>query len=719
MDPYLIEVSSEAGRKIGGIYTVIRSKSRFIKNAFKDKYLFIGFYDETCSHDVRFEKPPIEYESVFAELSALGIFCHYGKWIYANNTPIILVDSKSFAQRSITYEDGGQMHHDTQVNYIKFMLWKAFSIDSLMEKSWDFSENAAWGWAVGMLLEKLSTIKPFENNPVAAHFHEWICGSAVLYSRLKNLPIATVFTTHATVLGRSLSSSGQNILELANDSKTQIDISKAYDAHVEGKHQLEMAAAKKCHIFTTVSHSVAQEVKYILGKTPDVITLNGMDFDYEKEESKARNLSTYTRQEVLQLCESIFAPYDKNAKYSDALLVYTSGRYEYHNKGYDLFIKSLADLNKKLKKHKSTKQIFAFIFAPSAISGPKISVIKNYLLMDKINEILDESLGVSTKEHYDSTYTRINTTNGNLQNDLKNMFDSLIKDPNGAPNCLYNLNYAHDNVLNELKRVGLENKPEDKVKVIFYPSYLRPSDGLLNMGYYDIISGMDVGVFASRYEPFGYTPLESSLNNNISVSTDCAGFGKFLLTKHKLDNRGVKVLKLVKDENVAQTELSDYLELLYTLDNTELKEMKKDSYDLMKSFDWKDLTANYLEAYNLAFEKIYDDNEIHIKQPISDAEHVLTSTNNSVVQLIKNKKQVPMVIKKKHTELMKIKEKTKALVKPKKKKTALTKPKKKKTAIIKPKKKITKLKKKKAIPKKSKKKPVKQIKKTKSTKKKK
>ncbi|MFH1306785.1 MAG: glycogen/starch synthase [Candidatus Micrarchaeota archaeon] len=545
MEPYLIEVSSEAGRKVGGIYTVLRSKARYVSKHFPNRYLFIGFYDERCAHDVKFSQPPPDVKQIFTQLSALGIFCHYGHWLYGANTPIILVDAKNFGERHVQYNDGGKSKHDLQSNYIKFLLWKNFGIDSLMEKSYDFSENIVWGWAVGMLLEKLCKIKPYSSHSLIAHFHEWISGGALLYARMNALPIATVFTTHATVLGRTLSTSGVDVLEKAQSSAQPIELSQAYKMKVEGKHQLEMAASKKCHVFTTVSETVAQEVRYILGRYPDVIVLNGMDFEHEIAEAQVRDISKYVRRELLQLTESVFNPYHI-ARYDNALLVFTSGRYEFKNKGFDIFINALGKLNEKIKKKgmKKQKQVVAFIFAPSSIKGPKISVIKNYLLIDKMKEVLDAAPGASRKKHYANVKERIEDVKGSLKRDLNAMYSSFIKDRSTPPISLFDLNYANDEVINSCISAGLKNSKQDAVKVLFYPSYLRPSDGLLNMGYYDVISGMDMGVFASRYEPFGYTPLEAGLKLNIAVSTDAAGFGRYLLSKENLEGRGGKNIEI-------------------------------------------------------------------------------------------------------------------------------------------------------------------------------
>ena len=601
MEPFLIEVSSEAGRKIGGIYTVLQSKARFLRPFFGSRCLFIGFWDERCSSEVRLLPPPPELEPVFSELGALGVFCHWGVWTAGDERPIILVDAKTYANRPAEWEDG-QTHRDIEVNRIKYLLWKAYGVDSLMEGSWDFSENAAWGWAVGLLLERLSRRSPYSSGPLVVQFHEWISASALLYCHLRSLPLATVFTTHATVLGRSLASAGTDVLAAASKARSPIETTAAYRLKVEGKHQIEMAAAKHADVFTTVSDSVAAEVRYILGREPDVITLNGLDLHRLEDEGRVRHLSAYMRQEMLQLAESCLAPYYP-ARYGRALLTFISGRYEFLNKGFDIYIRALGLLNQKLKK-KGTREgrmVIAFIFTPSSVRGPRLAAVRNYLLLDKIHEVL-EAAGVDG-ERYRGLAERTASAPSSLQADLQQMAAGFIREGERPPICLFDLNYASDEVLRALDSAGLRNARDDAVKVLFYPTYVRPDDGLMAMNYYDVISGFDVGVFPSRYEPFGYTPLEAALKFDIPVSSDSAGFGRYLQARAPASSGGVKVLSMGAGGEHASAELAEYLEHLYYLDEKQLNNCKEEAYKLMSLFDWKGLISNYLAAYEMAARK--------------------------------------------------------------------------------------------------------------------
>jgi len=349
MPDYVFEVSSEAGRKVGGIYTVLQSKSRYLVEKYKEGYMLIGFDDGKLHHDFKQADAPKPVEAAIARLRERGVDCEYGKWAYGNNAPIVLIDAKRAADENVEYAEDGGTKSDKAQNYWKFLLWKHFGVDSLMETSWDFTENVVWGFGVGMFLEELLSEKPYSSSRCVGHFHEWISGTGLLYCRMKKLPIATVFTTHATVLGRTLASFGKDILSDAASGAGQINPSEAYQFKVEGKHNLEAAAARECDALTTVSETVADEVQYVLGKKPDVVTFNGFDVSSMEKENDLSNLSQYMRSELLQFAESIFLPFYR-MDYRDALLTYISGRYEFQNKGFDIYIEALGKLNSELKE---------------------------------------------------------------------------------------------------------------------------------------------------------------------------------------------------------------------------------------------------------------------------------------------------------------------------------------------------------------------------------
>lgn len=602
----LIEISSEAGRKIGGIYTVIRSKTEHLHRKFGDNYLLIGFLDDKCNEDIKFEEPTGKLKEIFGELESEGVHCKVGTWMYGDNSRIISVDAKAAGERVVEYAaEGKDVHRDTQSNHFKFLLWKHFGIDSIMEKSWDFTENVVWCLGVGMLLDKLFAKGLFDSRETVLQVHEWISGAVILYCKIKGIPVGTVFTTHATVLGRTLASAGVDVYSEAGKSKFPISLNVAYNNRCEGKHQLEVAAAKECSIFTTVSETVALEVEYILGRKADVVTVNGIEFGNGKNEGEAYDLSSYARSELQQFMEACFTSYYQ-MRYDNALFVYISGRYEFTNKGFDIFIDALGKLNAKLKKNKdeNARKVFAFIFAPSSVKGPKISVIKNYLLLDKINEILRE-LPETKDQPYVNLQTAMSYLRGGIKLDVGNMAKGFIKDGDRPHINCYDISYQNDSIINACVSVGLNNEKANPVKVIFYPTYMKPNDGLMNLNYYDVIAAMDVGVFPSRYEPFGYTPVEAAVKRDIAITSDMTGFGRFIMKKAEKTGCGVKVIKMAgKTMGQSTDELSRELERLYYLPEKELDKEKANAYNMMANLNWDKLVENYYKAYGMALDRV-------------------------------------------------------------------------------------------------------------------
>jgi len=601
---FVFEVSTEAGRKIGGIYTVLKSKAPFFVQKFKENLVFIGFYDKALeAAEFQPESPPSSWAKVFDELRPLGIDCYYGRWIGGANGRIIYVDARHYGERLVQYEGAQGQVKDSQLNAIKFWLWKQYGIDSLM-MGWDFNESASWGHAVGLLLEKLLALPEFKNKRVAGHFHEWLAGVPLLYAKTNNLPIGTIFTTHATALGRSLASVGRDVLTEAQRGKdVRVDLHEAYNLKVEGKHFLEAACAAQADVFTTVSETVAEEVRYILGKPADVVLTNGLSFEEFKEKRKLDSMVRYMRTELEEFLEAYFVPY-YDLRAEDAMLIYISGRYEFRNKGFDLFIKALGRLNDALKLERKPKRVVAMIFAPSNVKGPRPSVLHNYLLLDKTIELVRETEGKEVAEKHVTEL--LQTVKPTTAAKIRPMLLGFKKEGELPPISAYELSYPNDAIESACRVAGLDNSEDDVVKVVFYPTYLRPGDGLLDLDYYDVLSGMDVGVFPSRYEPFGYTPVEAAANLSIAITSDATGFGRYMQSKVKnLKGRGIRVVPTVgRSDEQAANEIAMELREIYYLTPKKLEKMKEDAFKLVRLCDWATLIDNYYEAQELALKRL-------------------------------------------------------------------------------------------------------------------
>lgn len=598
----VFEVSSEVARKIGGIYTVIQTKSSQLVKELGDNYITIGMYDALRSElEFQKEKTPENFKKTFEELEKQGIACYYGRWIDASNARCILIDASKFSQRAVKvpYKES-----DSMLNSIKYTLWKEYGIDSLF-MDWDFNEAVSWAWAAGMLIEKLVE-GPFSKKCNVAHFHEWLAGAGLLYLKLKKVHIGTVFTTHATALGRSLMSFDFDLQKAVSSgikNKTTADVQLAFQRKVEGKHLMESACAKNSDVFTTVSEPMSNEVQFILGKKPDVITPNALDFTKFPAVKQVIKMKQENKDDLNNLLISMFCPYYA-IELKDKLLVYISGRYEMKNKGIDIFIRALGDLNEELKKLKQKKQIFAFIFVPTNIIEPKEYIMMNMLVMSKINDLIQEEADIKQQGNIIQAIAAnsLKIKNKALEQEISKLVKSFEKQGLKPPISAFELAYSHDAILDLLAASGLENNEEDVVKIVFYPTYLNPGDKLLNMSYNSAISAFDAGVFPSRYEPWGYTPVEAGAYLSLAVTTDLAGFGKFLQKKVKQNNtQSIKVLEVEdKNEDEVVIQLKDYLKKIFFLKRNELEKLQRKSRKIVELSDWKSQVKKYYTAYNLA-----------------------------------------------------------------------------------------------------------------------
>jgi len=601
-----IEVSFECGNKVGGIYTVLSSKAKYMKKYYGKNYYTIGFYNPKSYYKYfEEERVPDEIKKIFQNLEKMGIKCYWGKWITADDVRLILIDPHEFMDKT----DSGMKN----VHFIKKKHWEEFKIDSL-RMGYDYDEPLAWSHTTGILIKKLINTKEFRNKKIVVHFHEWLSGAGLLYLKSENIPVATVFTIHATRVGRAKSSAGENLLEEVSKKLKKKNVMKddeAHSYHLEGQHLIEKTCANKADVFTTVSDIVAEEAKYILGKEPDVITINGLDL------SKAPSLRTLImlhekyRDRIEEFLKAYFTPYYP-VKLKNNLVFFISGRYEFYNKGIDLFIEALSLLNERLKRKKVKKNVFAFILIPSNVKRPREDLLECLVQYEKIEELVEDELK-SVKDDIINMILNGETINFSKVLDenfimkakiLSRFFTRLRSDK--APLCAFELNYENDMITNHLKKFGLLNEKDDKVKVIFYPTYLSVTDGLLGMDYNEFVIGSSMGFFPSRYEPWGYTPFETAVLRTLSLTTDVAGFGLHLskITKNKedLSTRVLRMKDRKRDEVI--DDLAKIMEWCVLLGREKRPLEKIKTRELVESFDWKYQIFNYIQAHNLALKKI-------------------------------------------------------------------------------------------------------------------
>ena len=534
---YLFEVSWEVCNKVGGIYTVISTKALYLNSRLGRHHILIGpdVWMETESNP-DFEEDQSLYRTWRLQAASQGIRVRIGRWNVPGRPTAILVDYKQFLP---------------QQNELLTEYWKRFGVDSLTG-NWDYKESALFGYAAGKVIESFYRSNLLASDKVVAQFHEWQCGAGLLYLKYKELPVATVFTTHATMMGRCICS---NNLPLYNHLESYNGDEMAARFGVIARHSLEKISAQNSDVLTTVSSITAQECHQFYGRYVDIVTPNGFedsftpssDVEYDSKRAAARR-------RMLDVATAMTG----TPTADNTILVGIGGRYEYHNKGIDVFIDALA----ALKNHGyDGTPVVAFIMIPSGHNGP-----------DK--DLLRKLSGAGAEQYTTQVSHAL-------------------------------MNPEWDTISRRIAEVGLKNYPEDKVKVLFIPSYLNGNDGIFNMSYYDLMVGLDATVFPSYYEPWGYTPLESLAFGIPTLTTSLAGFGQWVKEKYPSPHPGIAIVER-NDDNyfdvVAAVEAR--LREIAALDADGRLAYHKSARDVADIALWNNQIKYYNEAYSLAIEKI-------------------------------------------------------------------------------------------------------------------
>lgn len=584
---YLFEISWEVCHQVGGIYTVIKSKASRIYDLYKENYFLIGpYYEEEAL--IKFEGKPIpkEFTRIFDELKRDNVICHFGEWtIEGIKINTILIDFSKYLKNA---------------NKIKSQLWKDLKIDSFNSDE-NFDRFIVWSQIVGRLLEGL---RKRLKGKIVAQFHEYISGAGLLYLKKNKVKIGTVFTTHATYLGRTLASSGIPLYDVIKKIKPEAE---AYKHKIQGRYSLEKTTALNADVFTAVSDITALEARYLIGKKPDLVLPNGLDISkFPAFEERAIKHNKFKKQ-ILEFVKVFFFPYYR-FDVENSLLYFIAGRYEFKNKGIDIFIKALGQLNKKLMKDKKSRIIIVLLWIPAKVEGINTNLLQNKINYEGIDNFMDRSLDELKANIIDSLVSQKLPTIKELFSDALHyqMKKKMIgfKKKGSTLIVTHNLLDENDIILRELRRAGLNNSSHDKVKIIYYPIYLTGADGLIDLSYYDAIMGCHFGIFPSYYEPWGYTPLETGALGVSSLTTDLSGFGKYILKKHK----GCEGISVLKRQNVSEKKvvmnLTDFMYDFSELSREERIKRKLEAKRIADLADWKNMVRYYIEAHNLALKRV-------------------------------------------------------------------------------------------------------------------
>lgn len=536
MPDYLFEISWEVCNRVGGIYAVLSTKAKTLQKTYGDNVVFIGpdlWNKENPSPFFIETETPLDNLLNRSKLPA-GMSIRTGRWDVPGNPLVVLVNYKSlYIYKNELY---GEM-------------WRKFGVDSLHGYG-DYDESCIFAYGAALVIETLMK-QAGDKARAIAHFDEWTTGMGLLYVKSRLPQVGTVFTTHATSIGRSICGNGKPLYDyMAGYHGDQM----AGELNMVSKHSLEKAAAHEADAFTTVSDVTARECEQLLERRP-LVTPNAFEQNFVPKGAKAAKVRAAARKRLLQVARALSGDelLDDNA-----LLIGTSGRAEFRNKGLDLFLDSLNVL--RGRPCMENRKVVAFVLVPGWVDTARRD------LKDAIKR--DKALG---------------------------LFNPVITHTINNPES--------DAIYNKILNMGIFNYAGDQLKIIYVPSYLNGDDGIMDMSYYDLLSGLDMTVFASYYEPWGYTPLESAAFSVPTITTDLAGFGQWVLTAQGTNYKNTGVMVVHRNDSnydEALTQIVDGLNEIIEMPQDIMELIRQHAQKTARAASWTNFIKFYKNAYNIA-----------------------------------------------------------------------------------------------------------------------
>ena len=590
---YIIEVGWEVCQRLGGIYTVLRSKAPEMERLWGDKYCLLGPYNEDTAR-IEFEETEISplLQKACEKLKEKGITAYTGRWRISGRPQVIL----------LSYEP-----QRAQLDTYKYYMWTDHNIK--VGNSVEVNNAVLFGYTAvdffQSLLEAESEIK--RNYSIVGHFHEWMAGVPIPIIRYRQLQMAIIFTTHATILGRYIAGSNHDFYSILPY------IDPYYEANNMGitpKFTIERAATHGAYCFSTVSEITGEEAEYLLGRKPDVLLPNGLNIQRFTAIHEFQNYHAKYKEEIHKF---IMGHFFNNYAFEleDTIYLFTSGRYEFKNKGLDLFIDSLVSLNEILKQKKSNKTVVAFIITKAEIKNININVLTEHSMFNELQETCEE-----ISKETESILLRY-AARGEIP-DVEDMITEhsrmklerlyLAWQRKELPPIVTHelMNPETDKILQKIQESGLQNQEKNPVKIVYHPDFLRPTSPILGMEYDQFVRGCHMGVFPSYYEPWGYTPLECVALGLPSITTDLSGFGAYVyknIPEH--DEYGIHIVeRKEKSYNESVEQLVSYMYEFVSTTRRERVEQRNRVESTSEKFSWSNLIEQYKKAYRIASQRI-------------------------------------------------------------------------------------------------------------------
>jgi glycogen(starch) synthase len=589
LEPLLFEIAWEVCWQLGGIYTVLRSKAPAMLQRWGERYCLIGPYNpQTAAFEFDEQEATGLFRNAIDGLAQAGIPAKYGRWLIPGRPQVILIDYRA---------------RYNSLDADKYAMWKDHGISTTINDG-EVNEVVAFGFATAELFACLSAF--IGNRQVLAHFHEWMAGVAIPRIAHMRLPIATVFTTHATLLGRYIagdSSDFYNHLPFINAEE------QAAKYQIYPRFAIERAAAHACTVFTTVSEVTDSEATQLLGRKADAIVPNGLNIQRFSALHEFQNMHQTYKERIHEFVMGHFFP-SYTFDLDKTLYFVTSGRYEYRNKGFDLFIEAMYRLNHRLKSIPDRPNVVAFIITRAPSKNINVGVLQRQSMFEDLKNtcgVLERQMG---QRMFRAAAQGKLPSMQNLLNDeellrLRQSIQAWRTGPQPAIVTHDLWDDAKDPILQHYRHRHLFNAADDPVKVVFHPEFVTATSPLFNLDYQQFVRGCHMGIFPSYYEPWGYTPMECVALGLPAVTTDLSGFGAYV--QHHIPNaahQGICVLnRRTRSFEETTNNLVDYLMSFVQMNRRQRIEMRNRVERLSELFDWSALVVHYHECHDMALER--------------------------------------------------------------------------------------------------------------------
>ncbi|KAF5378080.1 hypothetical protein D9615_007625 [Tricholomella constricta] len=600
--PLLFECAWEVANKVGGIYTVIKTKVPVTVSEFGDRYCLIGPLSyKTAPMEVEPAEPTDPHlAATLQSMRSQGVKALYGRWLIEGNPHVLLFDTASQYSR---------------LDEWKGDLWNLAGIPS-PPNDHETNESIVFGYLVAWFLgdyvaRQLTTA-------VVAHFHEWQAGVAIPLCRKRHIDVTTVFTTHATLLGRYLCAGSVDFYNNLQYFDVDHEAGKRGIYH---RYCIERSATHCADVFTTVSHITAYESEHLLKRKPDGILPNGLNVVKFQAMHEFQNLHSKSKEKINEFVRGHFyGHYDFDL--DNTLYMFTAGRYEYRNKGVDMFIESLARLNHRLQKSGSTVTVVAFIIMPAATHSYTIEALKGQAVTKQLRDAITEIQQRVGERLFDHAARVHGDTPTPLPETLLSSEDLILlkrrifalKRHSLPPVTTHNMaDDSTDPILNQIRRVRLFNAASDRVKIVFHPDFLNANNPILGLDYEEFVRGCHLGVFPSYYEPWGYTPAECTVMGIPSITTNLSGFGCFMqdLIERPQDEGCYIVDRRSQSVEDSVTQLTSDMFGFCNKTRRQRINQRNRVERLSPLLDWKNLGVEYSKARQLALRRAYPDAFYH------------------------------------------------------------------------------------------------------------